>query len=61
MPQNKQVLKRRIRSIKATKKITSAMEMIAISKLQKQKNLMEANRLYSHTLHSTLNQVLSKV
>lgn len=61
MPQNKQVLKRRIRSIKATKKITSAMEMIAISKLQKQKNMMEANRLYSHTLHRTINQVLSKV
>lgn len=60
MPANKQALKRRIRSVKATKKITSAMELIAASKLQKQKNMMEANRLYASTLHSTLNKVLSK-
>ncbi len=60
MPQNKQALRRRIRSVKATKKITSAMELIAASKLQKQKNLMEANRLYASTLHSTLNKVLSR-
>lgn len=60
MPQNKQALRRRIRSVKATKKITSAMELIAASKLQKQKNLMEANRLYASTLHSTINKVLSR-
>jgi F-type H+-transporting ATPase subunit gamma len=60
MPANKQALRRRIRSVKATKKITSAMELIAASKLQKQKNLMEANRLFSSTLHSTLNKVLSR-
>ena len=60
MPANKQALRRRIRSVKATKKITSAMELIAASKLQKQKNLMEANRLFASTLHSTLNKVLSR-
>lgn len=60
MPENKQALKRRIRSVKATKKITSAMELIAASKLQKQKNMMEANRLYASTLHNTLNKVLSR-
>lgn len=60
MPQNKQALRRRIRSVKATKKITSAMELIAASKLQKQKNMMEANRLYASTLHSTINKVLSR-
>ncbi len=60
MAANKQALRRRIRSVKATKKITSAMELIAASKLQKQKNLMEANRLFSSTLHSTLNKVLSR-
>jgi len=60
MPANKQALKRRIRSVKATKKITSAMELIAASKLQRQKNLMEANRLYASTLHETLNKVLSR-
>ena len=60
MATNKQALRRRIRSVKATKKITSAMELIAASKLQKQKNLMEANRLFSSTLHATLNKVLSR-
>jgi F-type H+-transporting ATPase subunit gamma len=60
MPANKQALKRRIRSVKATKKITSAMELIAASKLQRQKNLMEANRLYASTLHETINKVLSR-
>jgi len=60
MAANKQALKRRIRSVKATKKITSAMELIAASKLFRQKNLMEANRLYSSTLHSTINKVLSR-
>jgi len=36
------------------------MELIAASKLQKQKHLMEANRLFASTLHSTLNKVLSR-
>jgi F-type H+-transporting ATPase subunit gamma len=58
MASNKQALKSRIRSVKATKKITSAMELIATSKLQKQKNLMEANRLYSSTLHKTIHNVI---
>ena len=58
MAANKQALKSRIRSVKATKKITGAMELIATSKLQKQKNLMEANRLYSSTLHKTIHEVI---
>lgn len=60
MAQNKQALKRRIRSIKATKKITGAMEMIAASKLSKQKSLMETNRLYANTLYHTFHRVLAK-
>jgi F-type H+-transporting ATPase subunit gamma len=58
MATNKQALKSRIRSVKATKKITGAMELIATSKLQKQKNLMEANRLYSTTLHKMIHKVI---
>lgn len=58
MAASKQALKSRIRSVKATKKITGAMELIATSKLQKQKNLMEANRLYSSTLHKTIHEVI---
>lgn len=60
MAANKQALKARIRSVKATKKITSAMELIATSKLQKQKNMMEANRLYSSTLHKTIHKVIGQ-
>ncbi|HET6785018.1 MAG TPA: ATP synthase F1 subunit gamma [Erysipelotrichaceae bacterium] len=58
MAQNKVALKRRIRSVRATKKITNAMELIATSKLQKQKQKMELNRVYANTLFHTFNRVL---
>jgi F-type H+-transporting ATPase subunit gamma len=58
MAQNKVALKRRIRSVRATKKITNAMELIATSKLQKQKQKMELNRIYADTLFHTFNRVL---
>ena len=44
MAQGKQALKGRIRSVSATRKITSAMELIANAKLQKQRVQMEKNR-----------------
>ncbi len=59
MAQGKQALKQRIRSINATKKITSAMELIANSKLQKQRNLMEKNREYSTVLKKTVGEILA--
>ena len=43
MAQSKQAIKNRIRSINATKKITSAMELLANVKLQKHLNLMSKN------------------
>lgn len=58
MAQNKIALKRRIRSVRATKKITNAMELIATSKLQRQKQKMELNRVYANTLFQTFNRVL---
>ncbi len=58
MAQGKQALKQRIRSINATKKITSAMELIANSKLQKQRGLMEKNREYAHILKETVGEIL---
>jgi F-type H+-transporting ATPase subunit gamma len=58
MAAGKQALKSRIRSVKATKKITGAMELIATSKLQKQKSLMETYRLYANTLHKTIQKVI---
>jgi F-type H+-transporting ATPase subunit gamma len=58
MPSGKQAIKRRIRSVEATKKITQAMEMIAISKFQKQKQSLEKNKEYSETLERVCGQVL---
>lgn len=59
MAQGKQALKSRIRSIQATKKITNAMELIATTKLQRQKNLMENNREYATYLSDTVRQILA--
>lgn len=59
MAQGKLALKQRIRSINATKKITSAMELIANSKLQKQRGLMEKNREYATVLKTTVGKILS--
>ena len=61
MANNMQALKARIRSVKSTKKITGAMELIATGKLKKQKKLMESNRLYAETLHKTMHKILGSV
>ncbi|MFI3284570.1 MAG: ATP synthase F1 subunit gamma [Erysipelotrichaceae bacterium] len=58
MAVNKQAIKARIRSINATKKITSAMELIANAKLAKQRNMMEKNREYATLLKSTVNAIV---
>lgn len=58
MAQGKQALKARIKSVTATKKIISAMELISNSKLQKQRNLMEKNKEYAATCLDTMNQIL---
>ena len=54
MAQSKQALRSRIRSVKSTRKITKAMEMIANAKLFKQRNRMEQNREYAQRLQSTV-------
>lgn len=59
MPAGKQAIKRRIRSVEATKKITQAMEMIAVSKFQKQKQILEKNKEYSNTLEKVCSQILA--
>lgn len=59
MALSKQALKGRIRSINATKKITSAMELIANSKLQRQRSMMEKNREYAFYLKSMVQSVLA--
>ena len=47
MAQSKQALRSRIKSVNNTKKITSAMEMIANAKLVRQRSRMEANREFA--------------
>lgn len=58
--QSMQSLRTRIRSVKSTRKITSAMEMIANAKLFKQRNAMEANREYAMRLRETINQIIAR-
>ena len=59
MAQSKQKLKTRIRSIKSTKKITQAMNLIANSKLLKMRSRMEKNREYAGVLLDTLQAILA--
>ena len=58
MPGNRQAIQSRIRSVKSTKKITKAMQMIANSKLSKQRKLMESNRFYSRELQKLVGEIL---
>ena len=60
MAVNKQAIKARIKSINATKKITSAMQLIANAKLAKQRNQMEKNKEYTKVLFDVISDVLAK-
>ena len=59
MAQSKQAIKNRIRSINATKKITSAMELLANVNLQKHRNLMSTNSEYALVLKNTLGNIVA--
>ncbi|MBQ6452346.1 MAG: ATP synthase F1 subunit gamma [Solobacterium sp.] len=58
MAQSKQALRSRIKSVNNTKKITSAMEMIANAKLVRQRSRMEANREYAERLQQMVNEIV---
>ncbi len=59
MAQNRQAIQARIRSVDSTKKITRAMQLVASSKLNHQKQLMEQNREYALALQELLELVLN--
>ena len=59
MAVNKQAIKARIKSINATKKITSAMEMISNSKLAKSRNTLAKNKEYIELLQKSINNVMA--
>ena len=56
--QSMQALRARINSVKSTRKITKAMEMIANAKLFKQRAAMEANREYASRLREVVNEII---
>ena len=58
--QSMQSLRARINSVKSTRKITKAMEMIANAKLFKQRNSMEANREYANRLREVVTEIIAR-
>ena len=58
MAKTLQTIKSRIRSISATGKITGAMELVAISKLRRQRNLMEENQEYANSIAEIVRDIL---
>lgn len=58
MAQSRQEIQSRISSVDSTKKITKAMQLVASSKLTKQREAMERNVEYAKGLHELLNLVI---
>ncbi|MBQ0065996.1 MAG: ATP synthase F1 subunit gamma [Firmicutes bacterium] len=58
MAQSRQAIQSRIQSVDSTKKITKAMQLVAASKLTRQKQMMEENREYAGALDELLKLVL---
>lgn len=50
-------IKRRIKSVKSTKQITKAMELVASAKLRKAKDRVENSKPYFLTVYSTLEKI----
>lgn len=59
MAASRQSLRSRIKSVKSTKKITKAMEMIANAKLFRSRNKMESNRTYAGFLQETVDEIVA--
>lgn len=55
------IIRRRIRSIKNTKKITKAMEMVAAAKMRKSVNSVLLSRAYSHTAWQVILNLTQRV
>lgn len=61
MAQGKLAIKARIRSVDSTKKITKAMQLVASSKLVKQKAYMEENKEYAYYLKETVTDIIASL
>ncbi len=58
MASNMQSIKRRIRSVESTKKITKAMQLVATSKLRKTRNQLEELKPYYSKVQETVAEIL---
>ena len=61
MGANTLAIKTRIRSVDSTMKITKAMQLVAASKYQRQKERMKQNKEYAHYLKEVLEQILANL
>lgn len=61
MGAGKLAIKARIRSVESTQKITRAMQLVASSKLKRQRRYMEENREYAYYLKETVQMILSTI
>lgn len=59
MPGGMQEIKRRIKSVESTKKITKAMELVATSKLRKARNQLEQLKPYYQSVSETVAELLN--
>ncbi|MCT4661751.1 MAG: ATP synthase F1 subunit gamma [Tissierellales bacterium] len=59
MAESMQDIKRRIKSVEGTKKITKAMELVASAKLRKSRELLDQTRPYYKTIVKSIQEVLS--
>lgn len=59
MAASRQAIKSRIASVRSTRKITNAMQMVASAKLNKTRQAMERNREYATSLSELLAQLLA--
>ncbi|WP_296879053.1 ATP synthase F1 subunit gamma [Thomasclavelia sp.] len=59
MPGGMQEIKRRIKSVESTKKITKAMELVATSKLRKTRNQLDQSKPYYSEVARTVAQLLA--
>lgn len=57
MAASRQDIKARIASVDSTKKITKAMQLVASSKLSRQRERMEANREYAQAMHQLFDRM----
>lgn len=54
-----QSIKRRMKSVESTKKITRAMQLVATSKLRKMRQLLEAQKPYYTVIYDVVSQILA--